>query len=295
MDKNVRMLRESDPGKGYRILKRMGSLPGDDTDDGSFSLPGHIIEGLSYKQLADRIAQYFADISQKYPPLNINNLPIRVIKKLRNIISILGYPVISEKLVMEKIKSAKNTRGGVRNDIPCKLLKKVCHAFLKPVTQIFNTIVRTGDWPTRWKCEEGITLKKANYPLDESDIRIISLTPFLSKTFEKIVLDWILEFIGDQIDWGQYGGAKGNSVSHYLIEFLTFIEFNQDLREKHAVIATMIDFSKAFNNQNHNILITKLSDMGIPCWLLKVVMGFLTDRKLILNYKGEQFDVKSMP
>ena len=57
----------------------------------------------------------------------------------------------------------------------------------------------------------------------------------------------------------------------------------------------MVDFEKVFNRQNHNKLITKLSDMGVPGWLLKVVVGFLEDRTLLLSYKGEKSGVKEMP
>ena len=48
----------------------------------------------------------------------------------------------------------------------------------------------------------------------------------------------------------------------------------------------MIDFSKAFNRINHNILITKLSDIGVPAWLLNIVMAFLKDRTMVVRLNG---------
>jgi hypothetical protein len=57
----------------------------------------------------------------------------------------------------------------------------------------------------------------------------------------------------------------------------------------------MVDFSKAFNRINHNIIITILSEMGVPGWLLNIVIGFLTDRELILRYKGGCSSRKAMP
>ena len=35
--------------------------------------------------------------------------------------------------------------------------------------------------------------------------------------------------------------------------------------------------------------------MGVPGWLLKIVVGFLTDRELVVNYKGETSERKKMP
>ena len=57
----------------------------------------------------------------------------------------------------------------------------------------------------------------------------------------------------------------------------------------------MVDFSKAFNRQNHNTLITKLSDLGVPGWLLKIVMVFLQKRKMQVRYKGKTSEIKPMP
>ena len=57
----------------------------------------------------------------------------------------------------------------------------------------------------------------------------------------------------------------------------------------------MVDFSKAFNRQNHGLLISKLSEMGVPGWLLRIVVGFLTDRKMYVRYKGKHSGIKSLP
>ena len=56
----------------------------------------------------------------------------------------------------------------------------------------------------------------------------------------------------------------------------------------------MVDVSKAFNRENHNLLVTKLSDMGCPGWLLKVVITFLTNRKMVVRHRGKQSNIKSL-
>ena len=56
----------------------------------------------------------------------------------------------------------------------------------------------------------------------------------------------------------------------------------------------MVDISKAFNRVNHNLLVTKLSDMGCPGWLLKVVIRFLTNRKMVVRHRGKQSNIKSL-
>ena len=146
-----------------------------------------------------------------------------------------------------------------------------------------------------WRVEHGIPLQKVKDPQNEDQLRIMSFTAFLSKVMEKFVMEWLLFYIGDRIDWRQYGGQKGSSTAHYLIEFINFILYNQDLKESHAVLAVMIDFSKAFNRQDHNILLTLLCDLGVPGWLLKIIASFLQDRELIMTYRGFTAKSKKLP
>ena len=156
-------------------------------------------------------------------------------------------------------------------------------------------IAVAGHWPKQWKIEYGTPLQKQPNSTIKDQLRVISLTSYLSKVFEQFVVVWLLKHVGNQMDWGQYGGAKGSSISHYLIDFVNYILFNQDLTIPHAVVAVMVDYSKAFNRINHNIIITILSDMGVPGWLLQILIGFLTDRELILRHKGSSSESKSMP
>ena len=57
----------------------------------------------------------------------------------------------------------------------------------------------------------------------------------------------------------------------------------------------LVDFSKAFNRQDHSTLITKLSDLGVPSWLLKLVIAFLKDRQMVVRYKGKISNPKRLP
>ena len=92
--------------------------------------------------------------------------------------------------------------------------------------------------------------------------------------FEKFLMEWLLKIIGGKLDRNQFGGTRKVSTVHYLIELFSFILFNLYNQKSHAVLTTLIDFSKAFNRINHNLIITKLADLGVPAWLLKIIMVF---------------------
>ena len=290
LDKNLEALKETKPGQAYSILKKMGSQPGDCIDANTFILPSH--ESLTEEESAEQIACHFAAISQEFPPLCVTSLPSHVQTKLQ---CSDPPPEISEYDTYCKIRAAKKPKSGVPNDLPKVITQEFSPELSRPVCRIIRNIVKTGVWPQQWKLEYISPLGKIPQPESEDDLRPISLTAFFSKVTEHFVVMWLLEYIKDKIDFRQYGGLKGNSITHYLIEFINFILSKQDGTDQIAVLACMVDFSKAFNRQNHNILLTKLCNMGVPGWLLRIVVAFLTDRKMIVRYRGKRSSMKSLP
>ena len=57
----------------------------------------------------------------------------------------------------------------------------------------------------------------------QADLKINSLTNFFSKVYERFVVSWLLHYVGEQLDWCQYEGMKGSSITHYLIDFENYI------------------------------------------------------------------------
>ena len=260
LNKNLDALKSTKPGQAYSILKKMGAQPGDCNDSNTFSLPSHETDNLTEEQSAERIATHFAEISQQFPPLDISTLPLHVQKKLK---CQDKAPVVSEYEVYNKIRAAKKPRSGIPGDLPKVMIQEFCPELSLPVSKIINSISRTGKWPKQWKLEHIVPIGKIPLPESEDDLRPISLTAFFSKVCEAFVVMWLLDFIKDKIDFRQYGGSKGNSITHYIIEFINFILSCQDSVDQTAILACMVDFSKAFNRQNHNLLIVKLCDMGV--------------------------------
>ena len=61
------------------------------------------------------------------------------------------------------------------------------------------------------------------------------------------------------------------------------------------MLAAMVDVQKAFNRQDHSTLIAALAEMGVPGWLLFIIMGFLMERQLVVAHMGEESGKKQMP
>ena len=296
--KNVDSLKESNPGRAYSILKKMGAMPGECEDTSSFTLPSH--ENLPPHEAAEKIAEHFSLISREFPPLSTEMLPERVTKKLIDPESESKVPEILTHEVHKMIMSANKPKSGVPGDLPRRIVTEFGPELSTPICKIFKSIAKSSKqgiskWPASWKQEFGIPLQKIPDPQTEDDLRIISLTAFFSKVMEKFVISWLMFHVGDKLDPKQFGGQKGNSISHYIIELINFILYNQDYNLPIGILACAVDFSKAFNRQNHNILVTKLSDMGVPGWLLNIVMGFLTNREMVVRYSGVTSQTKPLP
>ena len=70
------------------------------------------------------------------------------------------------------------------------------------------------------------------------------------------------------MDQSQFGNTKGLSIQHYLVKFvnkiLTILDTNND-DEKMAVLAQLVDWSKAFDRQDPT--------MGIKSFIKNGVLG----------------------
>ena len=149
--------------------------------------------GLSIKQSAEKIAEYFATISIQYEPLCIEKLPRRVQLRLS---SKSSPPVITELACYEKIVAAKKPQSAVPGDLPRELVKEFSVELARPVKDLFSHIIQSGEWPDPWKVEYVTPISKIPQPETEDDLRPIALTSFFSEVMEQFVVMWLLETIG---------------------------------------------------------------------------------------------------
>ena len=82
------------------------------------------------------------------------------------------------------------------------------------------------------------------------------MTPTISKLLEAIVGGWILDAVADKLDTRQFGALKGRSTTHALIDMLHHWHATVDSGSSFRVL--FVDFAKAFDQIDHNIVIDKL-------------------------------------
>jgi len=110
----------------------------------------------------------------------------------------------------------------------------------------------------------------------EADLRPISLTATLSKLLESFVGSWILDRIEGRFDKHQYGALKGRSTTHALVDIIH--HWHKAVDESKSVRVVFVDFAKAFDHIDHNVLVAKLMDYDLPHTEIRWICSFLHHR-----------------
>ena len=114
---------------------------------------------------------------------------------------------------------------------------------------------------------------------DPNNYRPISLSSIFDKIFEKIICKKLISFLEQNniLYCHQYGFRKSYSILLALIEVTDLIK--RFLDEKRYVIGIFIDFRKAFDTVDHDILLEKLEYYGIRGHANRFFMSYLTNRR----------------
>ena len=282
-------------GGSYSALRKLGNRDFEDNKVSGFDIPEFIEKNMDDEQCAEAMADYFSEISQQFEPIRFENLPPAIKEELDRGRDDVTVPILDEHEVHKRIVKAKKPHSMVPGDIHRIIVKECSVELTEPVTKIYNQITMTKEYPRSWVSEQQVPIPKKNPPSSLEELRNISGTPFFSKQYESFLSDWLLPIVDPFLDPGQCGGLSKSSISHYLIKLLHFIQFNLDKPQPHAVLLACIDMSKAFNRMSHQRVIEDLFDMKVPGWLLLILVSYLTDRKMVLKFKGVLSALRSLP
>ncbi|CAH8478195.1 unnamed protein product [Dicrocoelium dendriticum] len=160
------------------------------------------------------------------------------------------------------------------------LILKSLSAVISPaVTDLFNRSLSIGCVPCDWKCAVVKPIPKGGDTRKVENYRPICLTAVLSKVLEKIVKKRLLQLleINSLLTPAQHGFVRGRSCITNLL--LTWHEWLQAVNQRKSVDVVYVDFSKAFDRVNHEILLQKLRECGVGGSLHQWIRDFLVGRK----------------
>ena len=188
------------------------------------------------------------------------------------------FSYITPDDVKKSILRIKSKAQGVDN-ITITLLHKLIDVILPTVTHIFNASIMTGTYPQLWKMALVRPLPKTKSPTVPSDFRPISILPCLSKALEHIVHRQLTDYLHTHnlLDENQSGFRKGFSTCTALLKVTEDIREAMDRSELTALV--LLDFSKAFDTVDLDLLLTKLKTLHLSESCLTWFNSYLRNRQ----------------
>jgi hypothetical protein len=221
-----------------------------------FNINGNISDNANL--IANHFNNFFVNIGpvldNKIPKSSIN--PISFIKK--NYPSNIFLAPCTEVEIGKVIDKLKNCATGW-DLIPSSLLKSNKPIFNPLLTYIINLSLSQGIFPKEMKLANIVPIFKLGDPGEVGNYRPISLLTTFLKVYERIFCNRLLSFINKhKFIYELQFGFRENHLTY--LAMITLMENIISALEKgHFKIGIFLDFSKALDTVNHQILLDKLN------------------------------------
>ena len=263
----------ADPKKFWMNIKNV--LP--ESPNGNINIVDSITKNVLPKaQQAQEINNFFATIGKKLDTKFKEPVEIRDNEYQGEVLEI---DPISQVEVLDLIKHISMYKSSGIENISSRVLKDFLTLASREVTILYNRIITSCVFPDRWKIATVTPIPKVQNAQHPTDLRPISLLPIPGKLLEKYITKKITYFLEEKnyFDENQFGFRKNKSTTGALTTILDDI-ISQLNNSKYSLVA-YLDFQKAFDTINHEILINKLRDAGLGKNLLALISNYLNGRK----------------
>ena len=184
--------------------------------------------------------------------------------------------------IVEIIEKMKNKPCNI-NSISIKAVKKSKFILGSVLSVIINKSFEQSYFPSSLKIARIVPLHKGGDKKLLNNYRPISILPILSKIIEKCVYQQTYAFLEKYniLSSDQFGFRSNKSTTKAILNHLDFVYDNLD--KSYPVVSIFMDFSKAFDSLDHNVLLKKLEHCGIRGLPLQWFRSYLSDRKQIVT------------
>ena len=243
----------------------------------------------SPKVIAEKFNNYFANIAE--------NLKSKIPQSVGDTNQFLG-PTVNESISLRRTNSMEvsqiieNLKVKATSDLKISSIKKADKAnprFSQVIADLINASLLEGNFPTALKTAKTVPIHKGGPKIDIQNYRPISLLSAFPKIYEKVMYSRIYDFLSNNkvLVENQFGFRKGRSCEDALLTAQNHILTT--LNRKQICMLLLIDFSKAFDMVDHNILLSKLDHYGMRGAAHTWIKSYLSNRKqyVSLNNKNE--------
>jgi exonuclease III len=176
---------------------------------------------------------------------------------------------IDVELVDSSIRSLKRGKAAGLDGLSAEHLLN-CHPAINSLLyRLFNLMIKSNYVPGGFGLSYTIPLPKSSVScfsksLSTDDFRGISISPIVSKVFEKCILERYERFL--ETSDSQFGFKRGLGCNHAIYSVVNIV--SNFVRNSSNVNLCALDLSKAFDRMSHHGLFIKMMDRMIPNALL---------------------------
>jgi Reverse transcriptase (RNA-dependent DNA polymerase) len=245
------------------------------------------LEAVGAKDSSDNNVIFTPDqLNAHFTSVTNDNLIDPPLRPRMNSSRAFGFSNTYELEVFNSVLQVKSNAIGM-DEVPMKFLRILLPYILPYITHIFNTVLTTSCFPRTWKVSKILPLAKTAEPSALSDYRPISILPALSKALEVIIRRQITAHVEDNglLNRFQSGFRSKHSTSTALLKITN--DLLKASESKMLSILVLLDFSKAFDSVDHQILCDKLAhQFNFTTSAVNLIRSYLSDRVQLVNVNG---------
>jgi hypothetical protein len=269
--------------KKWSIIKEVINKKSTSKHPQTFNINGSLTDDKS--KIANAFNKYFNNIgnnlAKKIP--NVATDPLSFVRN--NIPDTIVLREVTSNEVEKIIKKLKNSSPGWDGLLP-SIIKQISTHISVPISYVINLSLINGVFPTYLKITKVIPLYKANDNMIMNNYRPIAVLSVFSKIFESVMYRRLIKFINAKkiLYELQFGFIEKSSTSMAIN--LLVDKISKAMDEGKYSIGIFLDFSKAFDTVNHNILFSKLQHYGIRGLALSWLKSYLVNRQQYVCFEG---------
>ena len=166
--------------------------------------------------IANSFNDFFVNVGKNLAE-NIN-FDIDPLKYIANNLRSNNTIEVTEVKISSIISAIKSSAPGF-DELPAFIMKQCSKLYIKPLCHVLSLSIRQGVFPNELKLAKVLPIYKSDDKRQLKNYRPISVLPFISKIFEKVVADSVIDFLEDNdiLYNKQFGFRKRHSTTHAII------------------------------------------------------------------------------
>ena len=202
------------------------------------------------------------------------------------------FRAINVQEVKDLLQNLKINKASI--SIPNKCIKLAVDHISEALTEVFNYSLVQGIMPDILKVSRVTPIDKGGDAVDPSNFRPIATLYSFAQIFEKLVYSQVLTYIEkyDILDKFQFGFRKGRSTEQAIVEISENLK--KAIDNNLYSCGFFLDFAKAFDTVNHQILLKKLETYGIRGIPLKWFTSYLFNRQQYVSLNSVESSKQTM-